>query len=105
MAATSSHGEIRDRLQSLLDDKEKQLQLAGTLGQRILAQQMELEDRINQLPLSSSLDQGLEEHIQEDVQEKLRELEEVLAGWENENAVVFSKLNSQSVRRSLPQSL
>jgi hypothetical protein len=89
---------IRERLQVLLDDKEKQLQLAGTLGQRILAQQMELEDRINQLPLSSSLITSEGQYLQQEFQTKLKELEEVLASWESENAEFFSKLALESVR-------
>ncbi|KAJ7821017.1 hypothetical protein B0H14DRAFT_3471865 [Mycena olivaceomarginata] len=45
----SSAGDMRYHLQSLLDAKERQLQQAGALGQRVLAQQMELEERIRQL--------------------------------------------------------
>jgi hypothetical protein len=44
--ALSSVGGMRLQLQNLLDLKEKRLQHAGTLGQRILAQQVELEERI-----------------------------------------------------------
>jgi hypothetical protein len=89
---------LRERLQLLLDDKEKQLQLAGTLGQRILAQQMELEDRINQLPLSSSSLLNPEDtQQQEDIRDKLKELQGVLTTWEDENASFFSKLAAQAV--------
>ena len=89
---------LRERLQLLLDDKEKQLQLAGTLGQRILAQQMELEDRINQLPLSgSTLVHPEYPQQQEDIRDKLKELQGVLSSWEDENATFFSKLAAQAV--------
>ena len=88
---------LRDRLQLLLDDKERQLQLAGTLGQRILAQQTELEDRINQLPLSDSLLVTDDQQLAQEIQVKLKELEGVLASWEDENATFFSKLAMQSV--------
>lgn len=37
---------FREHLDSLLDEKAKQLQIVGSLGQRILAQQTELEERI-----------------------------------------------------------
>src|SRR5882762_6734726 len=46
---SSSAGDMKFHLQNLLDSKEKQLQQAGTLGQRVLAQQMELEERIRQI--------------------------------------------------------
>jgi hypothetical protein len=81
---------LRDRLQVLLDD--------GTLGQRILAQQMELEDRINQLPLSSSSLLDTEDvQVQDEIREKLKELEAILSSWEDENATVFLKLTAQPV--------
>lgn len=60
-------------LQALLDAKEKQLQLAGTLGQRILAQQMELEERIRQLGEDNDNLDGYESLMQ------------VIGGWEEEN--------------------
>jgi hypothetical protein len=88
---------IRERLQLLLDDKERQLQMAGTLGQRILAQQMELEDRINQLPLSSSLVASEDQHVQQEIKDRLKELDEVLTSWECENEDFLSKLATQSV--------
>src|ERR1700753_2867583 len=80
---------LRERLQLLLDDKEKQLQMAGTLGQRILAQQMELEERINQLSGARHDDQ---EGMKVDARDKLRDLAEVLQSWDRENANIFSSL-------------
>ncbi|KAI6019868.1 hypothetical protein F5J12DRAFT_968007 [Pisolithus orientalis] len=47
--AFSSTGERKFQLQLLLDTKEKQLQQAGALGQRVLAQQIELEEKIRQI--------------------------------------------------------
>ncbi|KAK7027275.1 hypothetical protein VNI00_015364 [Paramarasmius palmivorus] len=43
------YSDVKSHLQTLLDVKEKQLQQAGTFGQRVLAQQMELEERIRHL--------------------------------------------------------
>lgn len=40
---------MRSHLQTLLETKEKPLQQAGALGQRVLAQRMDLEQHIRQL--------------------------------------------------------
>ena len=52
----TTSGDLRFFLQSLLDDKEKQLQQAGTLGQQLLAQRMELDDTVR--TLLETLDAG-----------------------------------------------
>jgi len=61
-AHSSSAGDMRFHLQNLLDSKEKQLQQAGTLGQRVLAQQMELEERIRQLQ-EADADKGEDDEL------------------------------------------
>lgn len=84
MVDISTTGELRARLQSLLDDKEKQLQHAGTLGQRVLEQQMELEERISQL---RDLDAERDEHdeVGAEVREHFRALAEMVRAWDSEN--------------------
>lgn len=71
---------FKDQLQSLLDAKEKQLQQAGTLGQRVLAQQMELEERVRQL---QEFDPDLDPNGEEN--EHFRELLQTIGEWEREN--------------------
>lgn len=82
MASSTLH--MKSNLQSLLDDKEKQLQQAATLGQRVLAQQMELEERIRQL----------EELDEDDDGDKYRELAETISTWDTENAQLSSGFGS-----------
>ena len=75
----TSSGDVRFLLQSLLDDKEKQLQQAGTLGQQLLAQRMELDDTVKML--QEMLDAG----DGDEVREKLGELDEIIKRWDAEN--------------------
>jgi len=42
-------GDMKSHLQILLDGKEKALKQVGTLGQRILSQQVQLDERVHQL--------------------------------------------------------
>ncbi|KIP06360.1 hypothetical protein PHLGIDRAFT_515660 [Phlebiopsis gigantea 11061_1 CR5-6] len=81
----SSPGDMRELLQNLLDSKEKQLQQAGTLGQQLLTQRMELEERIRQL---QELD--LDEGDGDDVREKYRELADSIKAWDDENEQLSS---------------
>src|SRR5690348_15342846 len=46
---TPSPAELAAHLQTLLEAKERQLHQAGIIGQRVLAQQMELEERVKKL--------------------------------------------------------
>lgn len=83
----SSNGDMRLHLQNLLDNKEKQLQQAGTLGQQLLAQRMELEDRIRQLQ-EFDLDGGGssdEDDVDASVRERYRELADTIKAWDAEN--------------------
>ncbi|KAF8492517.1 hypothetical protein JB92DRAFT_3002848 [Gautieria morchelliformis] len=92
-----ANGDLRIQLQALLDDKEKQLSLVGTLGQRFLAQQMELEERISQLndleaaKTSATDDQALETEIRD----KLGELKHTMNSWESENQDMFGVLGNK----------
>ncbi|KAJ3823527.1 hypothetical protein F5880DRAFT_1566576 [Lentinula raphanica] len=96
-----SAGDMRSHLQALLDAKEKQLQQAGTLGQRVLAQQMELEERIRQL---QELDADKEEHEELDIEArvKYRELAQTLIDWDEENAQLSSAFGKSSTSPSIP---
>jgi hypothetical protein len=89
-------GTMRLQLQALLDDKEKQLQLAGTLGQRFLAQQNELEERINQLVEAENSIAGKQpgqmDEADSEMRKKLEELQDTLQQWENENQHMWSSL-------------
>ncbi|KAJ3538769.1 hypothetical protein NM688_g6472 [Phlebia brevispora] len=75
----TSSGDMRFYLQSILDDKEKQLQQAGTLGQQLLAQRMELDDTVRVLLEMLDVGDG------DEVRDKLRELEETVKTWDKEN--------------------
>lgn len=80
----SAAGDMRFYLQTLLDNKEKQLQQAGTLGQQLLAQRMELEERIRQLQ-DLDLDAWEDDSADAGIRDKYRDLAETLKGWDVEN--------------------
>ncbi len=86
--AAAYAGQMRQKLQALLDDKERQLQKAEALGQRILAQQMELEERINQI---TELDEQQQQQDGEngaddsEMRSQLDELAQTMHGWATEN--------------------
>jgi vacuolar-type H+-ATPase subunit I/STV1 len=88
---------MKTHLQNLLDSKEKQLQQAGSLGQRVLAQQMELEERIRQL--QEVIEEGKgedddEERLDEETRERYRQLADTLLAWDEENARLSSAFGS-----------
>ncbi|EKM76771.1 hypothetical protein AGABI1DRAFT_131064 [Agaricus bisporus var. burnettii JB137-S8] len=84
-------------LQGLLDKKEKQLQQAGNLGQRVLAQQMELEERIRQIQ-ESVIDKPDDEEIDHAARSKYQELNEAILSWDAENSQLSSAFGSSSKR-------
>ncbi|ESK86358.1 tubulin binding [Moniliophthora roreri MCA 2997] len=100
----SSASDMKSQLQTLLDEKEKQLQQAGTLGQRVLAQQMELEERIRQLQqvigdadsTEGGYESGGEGTVGKEAKEKFQELAETLVQWDRENAVLSSAFGKSS---------
>jgi hypothetical protein len=90
--------EIKFHLQTLLDAKERQLQQAGMLGQRVLAQQTELEERIRQLHDLEWEEEdatSAELAVGKEVKERYRELTEVLGAWDEENALLSSAFGSK----------
>jgi len=91
----STAGDMKFHLQSLLDSKEKQLQQAGSLGQRVLAQQMELEERIRQLQ-ELEADKGEDDEIDHEARERYHELADTILAWDSENAQLSSAFGSSS---------
>ncbi|KAG8954575.1 hypothetical protein FRC03_011414 [Tulasnella sp. 419] len=87
--------DMRIQLQSLLDEKEKQLQLAGTLGQKILGQQMELEERINQFFQYEQFAASDDAQHSTEVRQKLQDLMETVHSWEAENEQLWGGLTSK----------
>ncbi|EIW78667.1 hypothetical protein CONPUDRAFT_167623 [Coniophora puteana RWD-64-598 SS2] len=91
LSYSASPFERKLHLQLLLDAKEKQLQQAGTLGQRVLAQQVELEERVRQLQDYDALLTGSHDDLPgaptvEEAKDKYRELIDTIKGWDAENA-------------------
>ena len=83
--------DARARLQTLLDQKEQELQSAGSLGQRILAQQMELEERINQISELELGRTGLkDDEIESEMRAKLNDLADTMNSWQHENQQLWS---------------
>lgn len=79
-----SIGDMRAHLQLLLDNKEKQLQHVGTLGQRILSQQVALDERVRELhKLEAELDDN--QDLDSEIRERYRELTEVVKAWDTDN--------------------
>lgn len=95
---TSSAGDMRLYLQTLLDRKEKQLQQAGALGQRVLAQQVELEERVRELQeLDADKALGEDDEIDADMRERYRQLAQSFTVWDAENvqlSTAFGKVSS-----------
>jgi len=91
-------GNLRVQLQALLDDKEKQLKLAGALGQRVLAQQVELEERITQLNdlETEKATASDEEVVESKIRDKLRELRDTMNSWESENQDIFDVIGNKA---------
>ena len=98
-AHVSSAADMRTNLQALLDLKEKQLQQAGALGQRVLAQQVELEDRVRMLQ-EMELDRPDADEIDADMRERYRELAETVRAWDTENATLSSGFGSKVCTRT-----
>ena len=92
-------GDLKYDLQNLLDRKEKQLQQAGSLCQRVLAQQMELEERIRQLQMLEADDDD-DDEIDLQARERYRELAETILTWDSENAHLTSAFTDSFKVRS-----
>ncbi|KAF9445809.1 hypothetical protein P691DRAFT_762180 [Macrolepiota fuliginosa MF-IS2] len=95
--AATTAGDMNFYLQNLLDRKEKQLQQAGNLGQRVLAQQMELEERIRQIQ-EFVVDKPDEEEVDHQARVKYRELSDTILSWDSENAQLSSAFGTSAKR-------
>lgn len=85
---------MRLHLQNLLDGKEKQLQQAAALGERLLAQRVELEERVR---LLQEIDADKSDEITADVRERYRELADSVRAWDFGNVQLTTAFTS-SVR-------
>lgn len=85
---------MRRHLQNLLDGKEKQLQQAASLGESLLAQRVELEERVR---LLQEIDADKSDEITADMRERYRELADTVRTWEFGNVQLTSTFTS-SVR-------
>lgn len=85
----ASPSERKFHLQLVLDNKEKQLQQAGALGQRVLAQQIELEEKIRHLQ-DFDVERGDDEDLDAEARERYRELADTIKAWDLENAQLSS---------------
>lgn len=98
--ADSGHPALTDDmklyLQTLLASKEKQLQQAGALGQRVLAQQMELEERISKLQ-EIEADKLGDEAMNNETRQRFRELADTVSSWNSENAQLSSAFDDSKV--------
>jgi hypothetical protein len=89
MAGLSSQA-VRSHLQSLLEQKSSQLQMLGTMGQEILKQQTELEERIRGFENDED-----DEEVGEGTKQKLTELDEAMRTWENQNEGMMRELGGK----------
>ena len=94
---SSSPNDMRLHLQNLLDGKEKQLQQAAALGERLLAQRVELEERVK---LLQEIDADKSDEITADMRERYRELADSVRAWDFGNVQLTTAFTS-SVRISV----
>lgn len=94
MASDFSGYALRQHLSSLLEQKSSQLQVLGTMGQEILKQQQELEERIRTFAEAGEED----EEIDEETKSKLQDLDEAMDEWENQNEGMMRELGGKVSR-------
>ncbi len=85
---------MRQHLQNLLDGKEKELQQAAALGERLLAQRVELEERVR---LIQETDADKTDETTADMRERYRELADTVRAWDFGNVQLTSAF-THSVR-------
>ena len=95
MADYDTHGNMRLHLQTLLDNKEKQLQSAATLGHQLLAQRMELEERIKQMQELELDGAGSDDGLDVSIRDRYRELADAMKAWDTENEQLTSVFGSK----------
>ncbi|KAG8980711.1 hypothetical protein FRB93_009043 [Tulasnella sp. JGI-2019a] len=99
VSSTINTTSMNAQLAKILDDKENELVLAGNLGQRILAQRVELEERINALAEHEhrSGSRTPEPGGDPEVAKKFQELQDILQSWDKENQETLGGFNGQKV--------
>ena len=95
MADHDAAGNMGLYLQGLLDNKEKQLQSAATLGHQLLAQRVELEERIRQMQELELDGSGSDDGLDVSVRDKYRELADAITAWDTENEQLTSVFGSK----------
>ncbi|KAI9441435.1 hypothetical protein H4582DRAFT_2206842 [Lactarius indigo] len=96
---SSSSDDMRQHLQNLLDGKEKQLQQAAALGERLLAQRVELEERVR---LIQEVDADKTDEVTADMRERYRELADTVRAWDFGNVQLTTAFTHSNVNGSLP---
>ncbi|KAF9445800.1 hypothetical protein P691DRAFT_251059 [Macrolepiota fuliginosa MF-IS2] len=99
IAAVTTVSNVNSNLQRLLDRKKNQLQQAVILGQRVLAQQIELEERIRHVQ-EYVVGRPDEEEINHQARVEYRELSDTILSWDAEN-VQLSAIFGVSTKPSL----
>nr|ODN99720.1 hypothetical protein L204_02153 [Cryptococcus depauperatus CBS 7855] len=87
---------LRSHLANLLEQKSTQLQTLGTMGQEILKQQQELEERIREFEEENIVG----DEIDDETNDKLRELDQAMRNWESQNEDMMRELGGK-----MPESL
>lgn len=93
-ATTMNPSYVRTQLQQLLDDKSNKLHMVGTMGQKILAQQTELEERIREL---GDMDEDGGAEISDATRAKLLELQDAIKGWDSDNQTLIREIGGDQV--------
>ena len=89
-----SVGDMETHLKLLLDKKDKELQQVGTLGQRILSQQVQLDERVRQLhELEAKL--GDNQDLDSEIRKRYKELTETIKAWDMDNAQLTQSFDSK----------
>ncbi|KAH9042692.1 hypothetical protein EDB85DRAFT_1916285 [Lactarius pseudohatsudake] len=96
---SSSSDDMRQHLQNLLDGKEKQLQQAAALGERLLAQRVELEERVR---LIQEVDADKTDEVTADIRERYRELADTVRAWDFGIVQLTTAFTPSNVNGSLP---
>lgn len=100
----STPGDMKSHLQHLLDSKEKQLQQAGLLGQRVLAQQADLDELMRQLQeMEAEMADADDDSIEHEARLRYNELADKIVQWDRENAQLSSifGVSSSKVREGI----
>ncbi|KAG8882348.1 hypothetical protein FRB97_008362 [Tulasnella sp. 331] len=99
VSSTMNTTSMNAQLAKILDEKETELQLAGNLGQRILQQRVELEERINVLSEYEhrSGSRTPEPGGDPEMTRKFQELQDLLQSWDKENQETLGGFNGQKL--------